>query len=112
MLNAVGLHPVDRVAYGLMKFADETTYLVRFDHQDVAFLARVPDSPAGTVAAAGSVLWGPRDGWCRSEDGASRPGFGPRSAAAGRAAGARCGAGRAWPRAAGPRGPPCPRPTR
>jgi hypothetical protein len=81
MLNAVGLHPVDRVAYGLMKFADGTSYLVRFDDRDVAFLAKVPHSPAGTVDDDGSFLWATSDGLYRIEDVESLPGFGNRGAA-------------------------------
>ena len=81
MLNAVGLHPVDRVAYGLMKFSDETSYLVRFDDQDVAFLAKVPHSPAGTVDDDGSFLWATSDGLYRIEDVQSLSGFGTRGAA-------------------------------
>ncbi|MEC8948009.1 MAG: hypothetical protein VX897_06775, partial [Actinomycetota bacterium] len=81
LLNAVGLHPVDRVAYGLMKFSDETSYLVRFDDQDVAFLAKVPHSPAGTVDDDGSFLWATSDGLYRIEDVQSLSGFGTRGAA-------------------------------
>ena len=59
-LNAVGINPEDFIAYGLMKMpgADAPSYLVRFDKENVAFLARVPEhSAAGAIDDDGTFLW-------------------------------------------------------
>ena len=58
-LNAVGINPVDFVAYGLMKLpGDAPSYLVRFDAENVAFLAQVPKhSAAGDVDDDGTFVW-------------------------------------------------------
>ncbi|SVD93806.1 uncharacterized protein METZ01_LOCUS446660, partial [marine metagenome] len=59
-LNAVGVNPVDFIAYGLMKLPgkDAPSYLVRFDKENVVFLARVPEhSAAGGVDDDGAFVW-------------------------------------------------------
>ena len=59
-LNAVGVNPVDFIAYGLMKLpgSDAPSYLVRFDKENVAFLAQVPEhSAAGGVDDEGTFVW-------------------------------------------------------
>ena len=59
-LNAVGINPEDFIAYGLMKLPgkDAPSYLVRFDEENVAFLARVPDhAAAGDVDDDGTFVW-------------------------------------------------------
>ncbi|MCH2423590.1 MAG: hypothetical protein MK196_10845, partial [Acidimicrobiales bacterium] len=59
-LNAVGINPEDFIAYGLMKLPgkDAPSYLVRFDKENVAFLARVPEhSAAGGVDDDGTFVW-------------------------------------------------------
>ena len=57
-LNAVGINPVDSIVYGLMKLSTDAAYLVRFDAQNVAFLARVPElSAAGGVDDEGTFVW-------------------------------------------------------
>ena len=59
-MNAVGINPVDFIAYGLMKLPGEDgpSYLVRFDEENVAFLARVPEhSAAGGVDDDGTFVW-------------------------------------------------------
>ena len=57
-LNAIGINPVDSIIYGLMKLSTGAAYLVRFDAQNVAFLARVPElSAAGGVDYEGTFVW-------------------------------------------------------
>jgi len=57
-LNAIGINPVDSIIYGLMKLSTGAAYLVRFDAQNVAFLARVPElSAAGGVDHEGTFVW-------------------------------------------------------
>ena len=57
-MNAVGINPVDSIAYGLMRLPGSRAYLVRFDAQNVAFLAQVPElSAAGGVDDDGTFVW-------------------------------------------------------
>ena len=57
-MNAAGINKVDSIAYALMGLNSTSTYLVRFDAQEVLFVAKMPDmTAAGDVDEVGNFVW-------------------------------------------------------
>ena len=57
-MNAAGINKVDSTAYALMSLNSTSFYLVRFDAQEVLFVAKMPEfSAAGDVDEAGNFVW-------------------------------------------------------
>ena len=57
-MNAAGINKVDSIAYALMSLNSTSTYLVRFDAQEVLFVAKMPYmTAAGDVDESGNFIW-------------------------------------------------------
>jgi len=57
-MNAAGINKVDSTAYALMSLNSTSAYLVRFDAQEVLFVAKMPEhSAAGDVDEVGNFVW-------------------------------------------------------
>ena len=57
-MNAAGINKVDSTAYALMSLNPTSPYLIRFDAQEVLFVAKMPEfSAAGDVDEAGNFVW-------------------------------------------------------
>ena len=57
-MNGAGINKVDSTAYALMSLNPTSPYLVRFDAQEVLFVAKMPEfSAAGDVDEDGNFVW-------------------------------------------------------